>query len=178
MKSSHHWIRIWVLLLLIFPLAAHGRNTGPKIGEKIPASILTDFHGKPIPLIQDFKGKVVFMRFWSLDCSYCDKTMLVSLENFYQKYKDKGFVPIAINTSRINVNDERVRKLEQFTYPMLLDEYGIVAKKFGVIGLPTSFIFDETGILRGKITGEAGSDRFEQLITTVLHKNSFYEKNY
>lgn len=61
---------------------------------------------------------------------------------------------------------------------MLLDEYGIVAKKFGVIGLPTSFIFDETGILRGKITGEAGSDRFEQLITTVLHKSSFYEKNY
>lgn len=59
MKPSHYWRHIWLLLLLIFPLAAHGRNTDPKIGEKIPASILTDFHGKPILLTQDFKGKVV-----------------------------------------------------------------------------------------------------------------------
>mgnify|MGYP000580112028 CR=1 FL=1 len=178
MKLPGHSIRAWILLLLLFSFAAYGGNIGPKIGEAMPTAILSDFHGNSNALSQDFKGKVVLVRFWSLDCDYCDKAMLDSLENFYRKYKDRGFVPVAINASRIAANDERVKKLEQFSYPMLLDEYGIVAKKFGVIGLPTTFVFDGTGILRGKITGEAGSDGFEQLFTTVLHKGVFYENNY
>ncbi|MDP3214829.1 MAG: TlpA disulfide reductase family protein, partial [Deltaproteobacteria bacterium] len=139
---------IGIILLLILPFSVFAGHSGPKNGEAMPDVTLTDFHGKPVALSQDFKGKVVLVRFWSLDCSYCDKAMLVSLENFYQKYKDKGFVPVAINTSRVSENDERVKKLEQLTYPMLLDEYGLVAKKFGVIGLPTTFVFDEAGILR------------------------------
>jgi len=178
MKSPYHWRCAWVLLLLLLPFAAHGGNIGPKIGEAMPTAILSDFHGNSITLSQAFKGKVVLVRFWSLDCNYCDKAMLDSFENFYRKYKDQGFVPVAINASRVAANDERVKKLEQFSYPMLLDKYGIVAKKFGVIGLPTTFVFDETGTLRGKITGEAGSDGFEQLFTTVLHKGGFYENNY
>ncbi|MDP2223861.1 peroxiredoxin [Nitrosomonas sp.] len=176
MKASRYWIGI--ILLLILPFSVNAGHSGPRNGEAMPDVTLTDFHGKPVALSQDFKGKVVLVRFWSLDCSYCDKAMLVSLENFYHKYKDKGFVPVAINTSRVSENDERVKKLEQLTYPMLLDEYGLVAKKFGVIGLPTTFVFDEAGILRGKITGEAGADGFEKLFTTVLYKGGFYENNY
>ncbi|MGZ8214683.1 MAG: TlpA family protein disulfide reductase, partial [Methylosarcina sp.] len=61
------------------------------------------------------------------------------------------------------------------TYPLLTDPYGMVAKRFGVIALPTTFIFDEKGILRDKITGEAGIDEFEKRFTTVLHKEEFYD---
>jgi len=79
-------------------------------------------------------------------------------------------MPVAINVSKIDPNDERLKRFAKLTYPMLVDERGLVAKKFGVIGLPTSFVIDREGVLREKITGEAGLDEFEKLFTTILNK--------
>jgi cytochrome c biogenesis protein CcmG, thiol:disulfide interchange protein DsbE len=84
-------------------------------------------------------------------------------------------VPVAINESRIVKTDERLKKFDHLTYPMLVDEYGLVAKHFGVIGLPTTFVIDEEGIVQDKITGEAGIDEYEKHFTTILYKGVFYE---
>ncbi|WP_082409808.1 peroxiredoxin family protein [Methylomonas koyamae] len=51
---------------------------------------------------------------------------------------------------------------------MLSDARGIAAKKFGVVGLPTTFVIDADGILREKRVGDAGLDGYEQLITTIV----------
>jgi cytochrome c biogenesis protein CcmG, thiol:disulfide interchange protein DsbE len=174
MNKKACWSGLWLVLLMVVACSTHGGRSGPQTGDPVPAVTLNDFQGNVVKLPQDFIGKVVLVRFWALDCSYCDKEMIGVLENYYQKYKALGFIPVAINTGRIDENDERVKKLTNITYPMLLDEYGLVAKKFGVIGLPTTFVFDEKGILRGKITGEAGVEGFEKLFTSVLYKGSFY----
>lgn len=174
MKMKYYLPCALLLLLMSVACSALGGREGPQIGDPVPSVTLTDFQNKSVKLPQDFKGKVVLVRFWSMDCGYCDKKMLDALEAYYQKYKEQGFVPVAINTSRIDTNDERLKKLAQLSYPMLLDEYGLVAKKFGVFGLPTTFVFDEEGILRGRIAGEAGVEGFERLFTSVLYKGSFY----
>ena len=139
---------------------------------------LTDFNGKSVMLPEAFKGKVMLVRFWSLDCGFCDKEKLFALESFYQKYKDRGFIPVAINEGRVDKTDERLKKFAHLTYPMLVDEYGLVAKRFGVIGLPTTFVIDEEGIVRDKITGEAGIDEYEKRLTTILYKGVFYENGH
>ncbi|MCO6427078.1 TlpA disulfide reductase family protein [Nitrosomonas communis] len=174
MNMKYYLHCVLLALLMIVACSTLGGHSGPQIGDPVPSVTLTDFQGKSVKIPQDFKGKVVLVRFWSIDCSYCDKKMLDAFEVYYQKYKELGFVPVAINTSRIDVNDERLKKLAQLSYPMLLDEYGLVVKKFGVIGLPATFVFDEEGILRGKLTGEAGVEGFERLFTSVLYKGSFY----
>ncbi len=87
-------------------------------------------------------------------------------------------MPIAINESRVVKTDERLKQFAHVTYPMLVDEYGLVAKRFGVIGMPTTFIIDEEGIVRDKITGEAGIDDYEKRFTTILYKGVFYENGY
>lgn len=162
-------------LLVAMALSACNKRAGLQIGDTAPMVTLTDFQGKTVTLPQDLKGKVVLMHFWSIDCGFCDKGILLSLEPLYQKYKDKGFVPVAINESRFVKTDERFKQFDHLTYPMLVDEYGLVAKHFGVIGLPTTFVIDEEGIVRDKMTGEARIDEYEKHFTTVLYKGVFYE---
>jgi peroxiredoxin len=173
------YLKLLLLGLVVFlGLSACNKQSGLQIGDPAPIVTLTDFNGKPVMLPEAFKGKVVLMRFWSLECGFCDKEKLFALESFYQKYKDRGFIPVAINESRVDKTDERLKKFAHLTYPMLADEYSLVAKRFGVIGLPTTFIIDEEGIIRDKITGEAGIDEYEKRFTTILYKGVFYENGH
>jgi peroxiredoxin len=165
-------------LLVATALSGCNKRGGLQIGDTVPDVTLTDFQGKTVPLPKDIKGKVAFVHFWGLDCNCCDKGILLSLEPLYQKYKDKGFVPVGINESQFVKTDERLKQFDHLTYPMLVDEYGLAAKDFGVIGLPTTFIIDAEGIIQDKITGEAGIDEYEKRFTTILYKGVFYENGH
>ena len=178
MKAIRYLKFLLVGMLVATALSGCNKRAGLQIGDTIPDVTLTDFQGKSVTLPKDLKGKVALVRFWSIDCHFCDKEVLLSLETLYQKYKDKRFVPVAINESRVDKTDERLKKFSHLAYPMLVDEYGLVAKHFGVIGLPTTFIIDEEGIVQDKITGEAGIDEYEKRITTILYKGVFYENGY
>lgn len=170
------WIRLLLAASIVASLGAcNSRRQGLQIGDMAPVVTLTDFHGNPVTLPKDIRGKVVLVRFWAMDCSHCNKETVLALETLYQKYKDKGFLTVAIHESRPVEADERFRKFDHVTYPMLVDEYGKVARQFGVIGLPTTLVLDEKGIVREKITGEASIDTFEKLLTTVLYKGGFYD---
>ncbi len=165
-------------LLVAISLSGCNKRAGLQIGDAIPEVALTDFQGKSVTLPRATKGKIALLRFWSIDCGFCDKEILLSLEPLYQKYKDRGFIPVAINESRIDKTDQRLKKFERLSYPMLVDEYGLVAKQFGVIGLPTTFVIDGQGIVRDKITGDAGIEEFEKRFTTILNKGVFYENGH
>ena len=178
MKISKYLKLLLLGALAASALSACNKHQGLQIGDPAPVVTLTDFNGKPVILPEAFKGKVMLVRFWALDCGFCDKEKLFALESFYQKYQDRGFIPVAINASRIDKTDERLKKFAHLTYPMLADEYGLVAKRFGVIGLPTTFVIDEEGIVRDKITGEAGIEDYEKRFTTVLYKGEFYENGH
>lgn len=178
MRADRRSTLLLLGLLVAITLGGCNKRAGLQIGDTIPDVTLTDFQGKSVILPKDIKGKVALLRFWSIDCGFCDKAVLLSLESLYQKYKDRGFIPVAINASRLVKTDERIQPFEHLSYPMLVDEYGLAAKRFGVIGLPTTFIIDEEGVIRDKITGEAGIDEFEKLFTTILYKGIFYENGH
>lgn len=161
-------MRLWAVALISVALTGCNKRGSLQIGDTIPSVTLPDFKNKSVTLPNDLNGKVMLVRFWSLDCGFCDKEILLTFESLYQKYKSRGFVPVAINVSPIEVDDERLKRFEKLTYPMLVDERGLVAKKFGVIGLPTSFVIDAKGELRGKITGETEVEEFEKLFTPIL----------
>ena len=178
MKAIKYMKLLLLSLLVAMALGGCNKRAGLQIGDTIPDVTLTDFQGKSVTLSKDLKGKVAFVHFWGLDCDCCDKGILLSLEPLYQKYKDKRFVPVAINESRVDKTDERLKKFSHLTYPMLVDEYSLVAKQFGVIGLPTSFVVDESGIIQDKLTGEASAEEFEKFFTTILYKGVFYESGH
>jgi peroxiredoxin len=106
---------------------------------------LTDLQGKSWTL-KDMKGKVVLVNFWATWCPPCRKEM-PDLEALYNRFKDQGFVILAIS------EDEETPKVGPFiaehkiTYPILFDPGSKVNNLFEVEGIPKSFVYNRDGKL-------------------------------
>jgi peroxiredoxin len=105
---------------------------------------LADLQGKTWTL-GSLRGKVVLVNFWATWCPPCRKEM-PDLETLYERFKDKGFVILAIS-------DEEQAKVQPFVkersihYPVLLDSGRKVNDLFEVEGIPKSFVYDRDGKL-------------------------------
>ena len=106
---------------------------------------LPDLDGKPQRL-SDLRGKVVLVNFWATWCPPCRREM-PSMERLSQRLKGQPFVILAINQQE---DPEQVfvftGQLDPSpTFPILFDRNSKVAKAWGVLGLPASFIVDQQG---------------------------------
>ena len=140
-----------------------------RVGQTAPVFSLADINGKTSKFPEDLKGKVVAIRFWADWCKSCAEEMPV-IEKTYDKYKDRGLVILAVNIGQ--ERDAVVKFINgiKISYTVLLDPGALVTKRYGVTGLPMTFIIDRNGIIRQKILGEAGQTAFEELVLGQLSK--------
>jgi len=95
--------------------------------------------GQPVSL-QSYKGQPVLLHFWATWCPVC-KLEQASIEAIS---KDHAVVTIAMNSG----NDLEVKSYldeHHLTFPVIVDEHSVIAKRFGVQGVPTSFIINPDG---------------------------------
>lgn len=115
---------------------------GSLTGKLAPNFTLKSIDGREVSL-KDFKGKVVLINFWATWCPPC-REELPLFQEVYEKYKDKGFVILAINTDPENLKGF----IEEFginlSFPILLGDDRIL-DLYPVRGLPTSFLIDREG---------------------------------
>lgn len=121
------------------------------VGMAAPDFTLPDLGGKNQKL-SDYRGKVVFLNFWATWCKPC-KDEMPAMQASYDKLRDQGLVVLAVNeledTEKVI---EHVRK-HGHTFPVVMDHDNVVANRYGVVGLPASFIVDRQGIVREQIMG-------------------------
>src|SRR5574342_1058173 len=92
------------LLLIVFALYYIAREVPPqsdlsavpaKVNYAAPELTLTDLQGTTHSLA-DYRGQVVLVNLWATWCPPCKEEM-PTLQAYYNKYANKGFVIIAIN---------------------------------------------------------------------------------
>ncbi len=156
-----------LFMILVGYGCKQSQQNGLKVGEAPPTFTLSMLRGDQVSLQDDFKDKVVMVRFWADWCPFCEEEMK-AIEPIYKKYREKGFVILAINVAQsVKTVKKYVNRLG-LSYPILLDSDSATAKKYGVAGLPTTFILDRGGIVREKLLGEASGEIFETLILNYL----------
>jgi len=103
--------------------------------------------------LADYRGKVVFLNFWATWCPPCKEEM-PAMERLYQRYKDRGFVVLAVSVDAEGapIVNPFVKEYK-LTFPIGLDPKMAVAEHYGVRGLPTSFLVDKRGTLVGLALG-------------------------
>jgi thiol-disulfide isomerase/thioredoxin len=106
------------------------------------------------------------LRFWADWCKYCEPEMKL-LDTVRQRHADR-FVVLAVNVGQNPPTVAAFMKKLGVGYTAVLDENAKIAKAYGVVGLPTSFLIDGQGIVRGKIIGEADEAMLERHIKTLL----------
>jgi peroxiredoxin len=136
-------------LVLLGLLGMAGRP--PLVGGPAPEIVLPDLQGKEIRL-SDLRGKVVLVNFWATWCKPCKEEM-PAMQASYDKLRDEGFVVLAVNELEDTEKVAEHIRTHDHTFPVVMDHSNRVANRYGVVGLPASFLIDRQGIVREKIFG-------------------------
>jgi thiol-disulfide isomerase/thioredoxin len=99
-----------------------------------------------------YKGKVVFLNFWATWCGPC-RAEVPSMVQLYKELKNQGLTILAVNSQ------ESLEQVSTFVeemgmgFPVLLDSTGKVGSIYGVRAIPTTYIIDPQGAIRGRMVG-------------------------
>lgn len=158
-----------ILLLLIGFLAACGGEPPARLntGDAAPAFKTVRPDGTPVDFPAAFAGRPVVLRFWADWCKYCEPEMKL-IDTVRQRYQDRSLEVLAVNAGQDKATVDAFMKKLGVGYPAALDESSKIAKSYGVVGLPTTFLIDGKGVVRGKIIGEADEAMFERHVQSLL----------
>jgi peroxiredoxin len=154
------------LLCILLPFAVRADDAA----YKAPAFRLPDMTGTMIAL-EDFTGKILLLNFWATWCASC-REEFPELERLYQKYRDKGFIVIAISVDNSSDRVAAFMKKRQIGFPVVIDKQGDVAKKFGFSGIPAGFLIDRNGFIKRQYRGSGREliSRYETDIADLLKR--------
>jgi peroxiredoxin len=156
-----------VLVTLVLASGCGQRPEPLGAGDPAPGFVNANLQGDMVQFPDDYAGRVVAIRFWADWCPYC-KAEMDALEPVHQRLEAQGLTILAINVGqRPKVAQRFVRGLG-ITYDVVLDEDSKTARRYGVIGLPTTFFVDRSGRIRNKILGESDAETFERLASALL----------
>ena len=128
--------------------------------------------GAQTPSIQNLKGKVVLVDFWTYTCINCIRT-LPHVTSWYDKYHDKGFVVIGVHTPEFQfeydtANVQNAIKMYNIHYPVAQDNNYKTWNNYNNEYWPAEYLIDAAGNVRRTHFGEGEYDETEKAIQTLL----------
>ena len=163
MKKITFLILVGCLTLFI---AGCGESPVAGVGKPAPNFDTVDMKGNIWSLSKQ-KGQVVFVNFWATWCAPCREEM-PSMQRLYAKLPKDKFKMVAL------YNRDKPEPVKNFlaklgiTIPILSDETNIIGARYGLTGLPETFIIDKQGVIREKYIGPVEWDSPE--IVDMLKK--------
>ncbi len=159
-------MRYLLLIVVSFFLstASYGKGLKPYMFQ------LEDENGRVVKL-QDFKGNVVFLVFWSTTCGVC-KEELPEVSLLAEKYKDKPvrFFAVVINEK----NKEKIKRIKEswgFYIPVLIGTE-TVKSKYRIIGTPVIYILRKDLTIGKILYGKYPLEKLEKYINKFLKEKS------
>jgi cytochrome c biogenesis protein CcdA/thiol-disulfide isomerase/thioredoxin len=137
-----------------------------------------DFHGvsawlnTPELSMDDLRGKVVLVDFWTYSCINCLRT-LPYIEKWDERYRSKGLVVVGVHTPEFQFEHDpgnvraAVKRLG-VRYPVALDNDYDTWDAYGNKYWPADYLVDQTGRVRHIHVGEGDYDETERDIRLLL----------
>jgi cytochrome c biogenesis protein CcmG/thiol:disulfide interchange protein DsbE len=160
-------------------LLACGRGAQTAEGGALPPEFnrsLTTLDGAQTTLAQ-YQGKVVLVNFWATWCAPC-RVEIPWLIEFTQKYGPQGLVVVGVamddegakvvepyvQNERFDVNGSQ----EAMNYTVVLGNDTLAEQFGGVIGLPTSMLYDRDGTKIKTMIGLINHDDLTQALDSLF----------
>lgn len=149
-----------------------GTETLPYIAPAPPLKGVTAWINSPPLTLDQLKGKVVLIDFWTYSCINCIRTFPY-IRRWYDTYKDKNFVIVGVHTPEFEFekDENNVRKAVQrfhLAYPIAMDNHYQIWQAFYNSYWPAHYLIDQNGIVREVHFGEGGYLETENAIRSLL----------
>jgi cytochrome c biogenesis protein CcmG/thiol:disulfide interchange protein DsbE len=153
-----------VILVLVFTPPARAEGTAPDFK-------LSNLEGKDIVLSDLLRQGPVIVDFWATWCKPCLKAF-PGLQGILDRYRDRGLSVVAVSVdspkSRSRVGP--LIKSKKYTFEVLLDTEGRVAKKYNAFMLPRTVLVNQDGEVILAMTGYRPSnhERLAEVLASLL----------
>jgi len=135
---------------------------------------ITHWLNSPPLTLQQLKGKVVLIDFWTYSCINCIRT-LPYITKWNDIYKDQGLVVIGVHSPEFSFEKETsnvARAIQQHAiyYPVAQDNDFKTWNAYSNQYWPAHYLIDAHGIIRYTHFGEGQYDKTEAMIRTLLQE--------
>jgi peroxiredoxin len=121
-------------------------------GSTAPDFTLKDLSGKDVRL-SDLRGKIVVLNFWATWCPPC-REEIPSMMHLNQAMAGKKFQMLAVSQDEGGKEAiESYFSKSSNNLPALIDSDQKTGKRYGLTGVPETFIIDKNGVILKKVVG-------------------------
>jgi peroxiredoxin len=147
--------------------ASTGDHTAVSESDKLPDFTLKTLTGDEINLRQLGGQKIVVVNFWATWCGPCRRE-IPDFNEVYSRYRDRGveILGVSVDESPETVVPDFMKD-NPMTYPVLAGSPELTFR-YGVRGLPTTFIIDRSGRVAKKIVGMTAASTLETALNKLL----------
>jgi cytochrome c biogenesis protein CcmG/thiol:disulfide interchange protein DsbE len=134
-------IRLVTFLITLFAIAVFQAAVAE------PAPDFTIPHSTGTTTLKELRGRVVYLDFWASWCTPCLRSF-PWMNEMKAKYADRGLEIISVNLDQERVLAETFLQQVPASFTVVYDPAGELATRYGLKGMPTSFLIDRQGKLR------------------------------
>lgn len=171
-----YWIAGVVIAAIV--LAVYFRGGGPSqsagpaalTGRQAPSFSVPQLDGAPSELAA-YRGRVVVMNLWASWCPPC-RAEMPDLQRLYETYRSKNLVVLGVDQGE---SAQRVRAFARslgIHYPILLDEQQQYGRVYAALGLPTTVVVDENGVVARGFDGPLSFGQMVSAVKPLIGKHS------
>ncbi len=116
-----------------------------------------------------FAGKAVVVDFWASWCPPCRKA-LPFLDTLYAEHAAQGLTVIAVNVDEERADADAFLARRSLALPLVFDGRGECPQAFDVQAMPSTYLVDRRGVVRGVRHGfrEAEREEIRRQIAALL----------
>jgi peroxiredoxin len=143
-------------------LAACHQPPGPAaVGTAAPDLAVHALNGQPVQLRQ-LRDSVVLLNVWATWCVPCRREV-PELQALHQQYGGRGLRVVGLSVDDAADASDVVEFVKNYglTYAIWLDPQQQVSARFGIPGVPASFLIDRSGLVRWRHLGPFKADNGE-----------------
>lgn len=138
---------------------------GVQVGQQAKDFSLRTLSGQEVAL-SDYNGKGIVLHFFATWCTPCQEEMplIVRME---ERLKKANRELVVVNLTSQEQSKQEVKPfLDYFraSFDPLMDEKGEVMELYEIIGIPTTLVIDEDGIIVERINGMLSQEMIDAVI--------------
>ena len=127
-------------------LSGGATGPAPEVGHPAPEFTATTIEGAKVTL-RELRGHPVWLTFGAPWCQPC-RAENPDIEATYEKYQGRGLKVLAIFVQDNRSDIQEYARRTGLTYPKVDDSSGRIGSSYRLVGIPSHFFIDSSGILR------------------------------